>query len=131
MGTFHKFGGWRTETFSEQSETQTSCDMAVIDTIQWVFMEMVWLFNVTPLFNVAPLDGILRSFKIFLICFVSLNGYLHYKTIFCHKGALDLQLMNFFIWSKNNVSFSRYLDFCVFVKSTDFEICDVIINIAT
>ena len=33
MGTFHKFGGWRTETFSEQSETQTPCDMAVIDTI--------------------------------------------------------------------------------------------------
>ena len=34
MRTSHKFGGWRTEIFSEQSETQTSCDMAVIDTIQ-------------------------------------------------------------------------------------------------
>ena len=34
MGTFHKFGGWRTETFSKQSETQTSYDMAVIDIIQ-------------------------------------------------------------------------------------------------
>ena len=37
--------------------------------------------------------------------------------------------MNFFIWRKSNISFSRYLDFCVFVKSTDFKICDVTINI--
>ena len=34
VGTFHKFWGWGTETFSEQSKTQTSCDMAVIDTIR-------------------------------------------------------------------------------------------------
>ena len=39
--------------------------------------------------------------------------------------------MNFFIWRNNNVSFSRYLDFRVFVKSTDFKIRDVIISIAT
>ena len=39
--------------------------------------------------------------------------------------------MIFFIWSKNNVSFSRFLDFCAFVKSTDFKVCDVIISIAT
>ena len=52
-------------------------------------------------------------------------------TIFCHKVVLDAQLMNFFIWNKNNVSFSRYLDFCVRVKSTDFKICDIIISIAT
>ena len=32
---------------------------------------------------------------------------------------------------KNSVSFSKYLDFCVFVKSIDFKICDVIIGIAT
>ena len=25
------------------------------------------------------------------------KGYLHYKTIFCHKAALDAQLMNIFI----------------------------------
>ena len=30
--------------------------------------------------------------------------------------------MIFFIWRKN-VSFLRYLDFCVFVKSTNFKIC--------
>ena len=35
--------------------------------------------------------------------------------------------MNFFIWRKNNVSFSRYRDFCVFVKPDDFKICDVMI----
>ena len=26
-----------------------------------------------------------------------LKGYLRYKTIFCHKVVLDVQLMNFFI----------------------------------
>ena len=39
--------------------------------------------------------------------------------------------MNFFIWRNNNVSFLRYLDFCVFVKSTDFKIRGIIISIAT
>ena len=34
MGTFKKFWGWGTETFSVQSKIQTSCDMAVIGTIQ-------------------------------------------------------------------------------------------------
>ena len=33
--------------------------------------------------------------------------------------------MNFFVWGKNNVLFLRCIDFCVFVKSTDFKICDV------
>ena len=36
--------------------------------------------------------------------------------------------MNFFIWWKN-VCFSKYLDFSVFVKCTNFKICDVIMNI--
>ena len=35
------------------------------------------------------------------------------------------------IWRKNDILFSRYLDFCDFVKSTDFKICDVIIGIAS
>ena len=60
----------------------------------------------------------------------SIKGYLHYKTILCHKVALDVQLMIFFIWRKNNVSFWRYQDFCVFVKSADSKTCDVIISIA-
>ena len=30
---------WGTETFSKQSKTQTSCDMAVMDTNQWRYME--------------------------------------------------------------------------------------------
>ena len=58
------------------------------------------------------------------------KGYLWYKTIFCSKVAVHVKLMNFFIWRKNNVSFSRFLAFCVFVKSTDFKICVVIISIA-
>ena len=33
----------------------------------------------------------------------NLKGYLRYKTTFCHKVARDAQLMNFFIWRKNNV----------------------------
>ena len=32
--TFQKFGGWGTETFSEQSKTQISCDITVIGTVQ-------------------------------------------------------------------------------------------------
>ena len=41
------------------------------------------------------------------------KGYLRYKTILCHKVALDVQLMNFFfICIKNNVSFLRYQGFC-------------------
>ena len=38
--------------------------------------------------------------------------------------------MGFFIWRKNNVSLSRYRDFCAFANPTDFKICDDIINIA-
>ena len=38
--------------------------------------------------------------------------------------------MSFFIWRKNNVPFLRYLGFCVFVKSTDIKISDLIIDIS-
>ena len=64
---------------------------------------------------------------------IVIKGYFRYKTIFCIKVALAVQLTNFFIWSKDNVSFTRYLDFCVFVKSDVIinMINDVIINIAT
>ena len=78
-----------------------------------------------------------KSIKNSVICLVSfslyglivLKGYLHYKTILCHKVALDVELINFFIWRKNIVSFSRYRDFCVFVKPAEFKICGVIISI--
>ena len=60
-----------------------------------------------------------------------LKGHLHYKTILCHKVAFDVYLMNFFIWRKNNASFSRYGDFSIFVKLADFKICDVMTSIAT
>ena len=61
---------------------------------------------------------------------VAVKGYLRCKTIFCNKVAPDVLLMHFFIWRKSNALFSRYLQFCVFVKSTDFKIGDVIIGIA-
>ena len=70
-----------------------------------------------------------KSFIKFPTLILYLKGYLPYKTVFCHQVALVVQLMNFFILRKNNVSLSRYLDFCVFVKSIDFNICDVIISI--
>ena len=38
--------------------------------------------------------------------------------------------MNYFIGRENNVSFSRYQDIFVFVKPTNFKICDIIISIA-
>ena len=34
VGTFKNFWDWGTETFNDQSKTQLSSDMAVIDTIQ-------------------------------------------------------------------------------------------------
>ena len=51
-----------------------------------------------------------------------IKDYLRYRTIFCYKVAVDL---------KNYALFLRHLDFRVFVKSTDFKICEVIIGIAT
>ena len=57
------------------------------------------------------------------------KGYLHYKTIFCNKVAFAVSLTDFLNWSKNNVSLSKYLDFCDFAKCTDLKICDVIISI--
>ena len=66
-----------------------------------------------------------------------LKGHLPYKkNTFCHKVALDAFFFFLFkekIWIfslEKKVSFSRYLDFRVFVKFTNFEICDVIKNIA-
>ena len=59
------------------------------------------------------------------------KGYLCYKIIFCHKLALDIQLMIFLFEEKIMFFFSGYLDFCVFVKSTDVKICYIIISIAT
>ena len=36
------------------------------------------------------------------------KGYLRYKTIFCHKVALDAQLMIFFIRNKNEKNDKRF-----------------------
>ena len=81
---------------------------------QWISLSNATLFSI-----------------VFFPCGVhKLKGYLCYKTILCHKVVLDVQLMNFFIWNENNVLFSRYPDFCVYVKSADFKIYDIIISIA-
>ena len=42
-----------------------------------------------------------------------------------------LVIPTFLTWRKSNILFSRYLDFCTFVKSTDFKICDIIIGISS
>ena len=57
----------------------------------------------------------------FLVNHGMIKGYLCYKTSFCRKIALYVQLSIFFIWRRNNVSFTRYVDFCVFMKSTNFK----------
>ena len=64
----------------------------------------------------------------FLPNLLRFKGYPWYKTISCFKAALDVQLINVFIWRKNNVSFSRYLDFFIFVKFTDFKVSDAIVD---
>ena len=56
--------------------------------------------------------------------------YLHHTLIFYHKVVLDVYIMNrFFYLKKIDFSFSRYLDFCAFVKYTNFKICGVILDI--
>ena len=46
------------------------------------------------------------------------KGYLRHETILYHKLALDVQLMDLFIWRKN-ISFPRYQGFCLFMKPVD------------
>ena len=55
MGTFKNLLGWGAETFKDQSKTQTPCNMAVIDTNQWVSMEKLWLFNVAVVLLFNPI----------------------------------------------------------------------------
>ena len=47
------------------------------------------------------------------------KGYLCYKTILCRKVALDVQLMNFFIWKKKCfvLKILRFLCFCEIRRS--------------
>ena len=62
------------------------------------------------------------------------KGYRRCKTIYCNKMALDCNCAFRYILVISLYyisSFSRYLNFYVFVKSTNFKICDVIISIAT
>ena len=60
-----------------------------------------------------------------------IKGYLCYKKFFAINlfFALDMSLMNSFTSRKDNVSFLRYLNFCVFGKSIGFKICDIITDI--
>ena len=83
----------------------------------------VILFLVTPCLVVAVrpcmewIPILKKALTAFTVLWNCLKDYLCYKTILSHKIALDVQLMNFFIWRKNNISFLRYWDFCVFVKA--------------
>ena len=54
MGTFHKFWGWGKNTFSEQSKTQTSCDMAVIDNYSVNFCGKGMTFQCHPAVQYGP-----------------------------------------------------------------------------
>ena len=58
-----------------------------------------------------------------------IKGYLRYKSIFCYMVALDVQLIIFF-YLRKICFFLEICSLCVFVKSTNFKICDVIIGIA-
>ena len=42
-----------------------------------------------------------------------------------------LVISTFLIWRKKSILFWRYLNFCAFVKSTDFKICDIITGITS
>ena len=49
--------------------------------------------------------------------------YIYVKFTSAAKCSCWCVINDFFTGSKNNVSFLWYLDFCVFVKSTDFMWC--------
>ena len=85
-GTFRKRLGSGTETFSDRPKSQTPCDMTVIDTIQWVSMEKVWLFNVAPLdgtflwyFQLQPEVEIWYKCQLFLVINSSSSIAQHYQ----------------------------------------------------
>ena len=63
-----------------------------------------------------------RKFKVNLKVTSATNIFLPQNSSWC--------VMNFFIWRKN-VSFLRYLDFRIFVKSKIFKICGVMKEIST
>ena len=69
------------------------------------------------------LVNILRSGNETRNSIVSTN-MLKVTSIFYHIATT----MNFFIWKKYDVLFSRYLDFCVFHESTNFKIFDIVID---
>ena len=120
------------DLFSKKSSSLSKMASLVAPGI--LFTLTLWFFD-KP-FSWIPFSSESPTIIIFLFSncsFVSsawvFKGYLRYKTILCHKVALDVQLMNIFIWRKKNISFSRYREFYVFAKFPDFKICDVIISI--
>ena len=56
----------------------------------------------------------LRYLSLKFVCDQVTKGYLPHKSIFCHKVALNVSLMNFSIWKKNCfvVKISKFLRFC-------------------
>ena len=71
-----------------------------------VYWELMWcnysnrtrnFINNTYFLRLKVYQGLSHNFA------SPIKGYLRYKTIPCHKVALDVQLMNFLIWRKNNV----------------------------
>ena len=53
--------------------------------------------------------------KSFVFVFLNIKGYLRYKTVLCHKVALDVQLMNFFYLKKKKMFRSRDTEIFVFL----------------
>ena len=73
--------------------------LVIFDKVMRVYFQKI-AKNLSKIFFLVPFQIVL--FK----------GYLHYKTILCDQVALDVELMNFFIWRKNNFC---YQDIEIFV----------------
>ena len=56
-----------------------------------------------------------------VIYILLVEGYLRCKTIFFSSSSPWYVINEFFIWRKNNVSFSRYLDFLCFCEIHRFQ----------
>ena len=104
MGAFRKLGngvGWGAETFSDWFKTQRACKMDAMGPNQWLSMEKVRLFNVTPLDNTLDyfvkqlvLLGFSLIFMFICVCFTKQQ-----------KFALSLTIIK---WFSNIVPISNW-----------------------
>ena len=131
--TQSSYGVTATKTSAKKSQESYLCNLFKIKLPLWQQLHKRWslhngwffvkflrnrFFKSTPL-NLFWLCSNTFPQKKIIVCSRDIKGYLSKKIFFCHTVALDKSWIIFFIWGKNNILFSRYLDFCVFGEFTN------------